>query len=658
MILFLVEDHELPLINVSARIGVGSIYEPAGKVGLASITGSVMRTGGSANKSGDDIEEELESIAASVETGIGASSGFASMSVLKENLDVGLAILADILINPAFPEDKIELEKVQQKAGISRRNDNIQQIASREFGKLIYGGESVYARHTEYETIDSITREDLVAFHKKYFHPNNTLLGVWGDFVVKDMVKKIENSFKNWKKAEFERPSTPTVNYNFDYSVNVIPKDDVNQSNIFIGHIGGLLNNPDYFAQRVMNQILSGSFASRLFSRIRSDQGLAYSVFGRYSANYDYPGQFYVGCLTKSETTVQAVRSLLHEVELMKTENVTDKELSLAKEGYLNKYVFNFDTKSEVVSRLMTYEYYGYPKDFLQQTKENIEKVTKEDVRRVANKYLQPDKVRILVVGNVEDFDEPLSVLGTVNEIDITIPTPKEEMPEATPESLAKGMEIFTKTVAACGGQKAYASVENYVVEGSVVISTPQGEMQATSTMTLVPPDKIQMVLNLPFGEMKQVLVGDKGWMVSPQGSRDMPKSQLDGIKGSLFRDWIVLFRLGEADGITSQYLGSGDVDGKAAEILLVKDQNDNTTKLYVDASTFKPLKQVYNGTTMMGSPAEFEEFYLEIKDVNGMLLPGKILVNTNGEKFMEMTYTSTKINQEIDPAIFQKIKE
>lgn len=655
MILFLVEDHELPLITVSARIGVGSIYEPVDKIGLASITGSVMRTGGSVNKSGDEIDEELESIAASVETGIGASSGFASMSVLKENLDTGLAILADILINPAFPDDKIDLEKVQQKAGIARRNDDVQQIAGREFNKLIYGVKSVYARHTEYETIDSITREDLVAFHKKYYHPNNTMLGIWGDFKANDMVKTIESVFKNWKRGEFQQANTPPVNYNFDYSVNVIPKDDVNQSNIFIGHIGGMLNNPDYFALRVMNQILSGSFASRLFSRVRSDQGLAYAVFGQYGANYDYPGQFYVGCMTKSETTIQAVRSLLHEVELMKTESVTDEELALAKESYFNKYVFNFDTKSEVVSRLMTYEYYGYPNDFLQQTKDNIEKVTKADVQRVAQKYLQPDKVRILVVGKVEDFDEPLSVLGTVNEIDITIPTPKEEMPEATSESLAKGMEIFSKTVSACGGRDAYASINNYTVDGSVVIVTPQGDMQATTSVTFVPPDKLQMVLKLPFGEMTQVLSGDKAWVVSPQGSMDMPNSQRDEMKGNLFRDWVILFRLTDADGMTAQYVGSGDVNGKNAEIIFIKDKDGNTTKLFVDAKTFKPLKQVYSGTTMTGSPAEFDEFYPEMSMVNGVLLPMKLLVNANGEKFMEMTFSEIKINQEVDPATFQK---
>ncbi|HEY4491252.1 MAG TPA: pitrilysin family protein, partial [Acidobacteriota bacterium] len=175
IILYVVEDHELPLINLSARIGVGSIDEPADKIGLADITGSVMRTGGTAQHSGDQIDEELESIAASVETGISLTSGFASMSVLKENIDTGLEILADILMNPAFPQDKIDLEKIEQQSVIARRNDNPGAVAGREFNKLIYGTESVYAWHPEYRTINAITREDLVAFHKKYFYPNNIM---------------------------------------------------------------------------------------------------------------------------------------------------------------------------------------------------------------------------------------------------------------------------------------------------------------------------------------------------------------------------------------------------------------------------------------------------------------------------------------------------
>ena len=422
MQVFLLEDHELPLVNLSALIRTGSVYEPADKIGLAAVTGTVMRTGGTTSKTGDQIDEQLEQIAASVETGIGLNAGGASMSVLKEDVDTGLSILADVLMNPAFREDKIELAKIVHRSSIARRNDFPFSIAFREYTKLIYGPESVYARHTEYATIDNITRDDLVAFHKKFFHPNNTTLAVWGDFDAGQMTKKIEEAFKAWDKADAKPAPVPQVKYEFRPTVNVIQKQDMNQSCICLGHIGGMMNDPDYFSLLVMNEILGGSFTSRLFKNVRSRMGLAYAVFGVYSADYDHPGVFYVGCQTKSKSTAQAIRAMSEEVRKITEAEVTDEELALAKESYLNSFVFNFDSKAEIVRRLMIYHYFGYPEDFLQKTKENVEKVTKADVLRVARKHLQPDKVQILAVGRPQDFDEPLSVFGQVREIDITIP--------------------------------------------------------------------------------------------------------------------------------------------------------------------------------------------------------------------------------------------
>ncbi|HUU16868.1 MAG TPA: pitrilysin family protein [Sedimentisphaerales bacterium] len=426
MQLFLLEDHELPLIRISARIRVGSIYEPADKIGLADITGTVMRTGGTTSKTGDEIDEQLEQIAASVETGIGPNSGYASMSVLKRDIDTGLAILADVLMHPEFREDKIQLAKILHRSSIARRNDNVRAIAGREFDKLIYGPDSVYARDTEYATIDSISRDDLVDFHKKFFCPNNMMLAVCGDFDTNEIMKKIEGAFEGWEKTDIPLPNVPEVQYEFRPTVNVVRKDDVNQSNIYLGHIGGLMSDPDYFALILMNRVLGSGFTSRLFKNIRSREGLAYSVFGNYSANFDYPGVFYVGCQTKSESTVYAIRAMVEEVRKMTESEVTDEELALARESYLNSFVFNFDTKGEIVNRLMTYEYFGYPADFLQKTKQNVEKVSKADVLRVAKAHLKPDMVQILAVGRPQDFDEPLSVLGPMREIDITIPVPQK----------------------------------------------------------------------------------------------------------------------------------------------------------------------------------------------------------------------------------------
>jgi len=653
MKLFLLEDHELPLITVSGWIRTGSIYEPADKIGLADITGTVMRTGGTAARTGDDIDEELERIAASVETGIGLSYGSASMSVLKEDLDTGLSILADVLMNPAFREDKIELAKVEHRSAIARRNDDPGNITAREFRKLIYGPENPYARHTEYATIDNITRDDLMAFHKRFYHPNNVMLGIWGDFDTQEMIDRIRKAFGGWEKADADVPSLPEITYDVRPTVNVVQKDDVNQTNIRMGHIGGMRSDPEYFALILMNRILGQGFTSRLFKNVRSRKGLAYVVYGNYLAYYSIPGVFYLGCQTKSERTVEAIRAIMEEVQRITESEVTDEELALAKDEYLNSFVFNFDTRGEIVDRLMPYEYFGYPSDFLEKTKANVEKVTKADILSAARERLHPDQLQILAVGRPQDFDESLSVLGAVREIDITIPVAREEAPEATTETILKGRELLNKAVDACGGAEAFAAIRNLVRTSDVTLTTPQGEMQIAATTTFLLPDKLHQVMVLPMGEMKQVVVENEGWMVTPQGTMDMPESQRQEAQASMFRDWVNLLRMSSTGALDVQYLGPGEVDGASAEVLSVTDERGNTVKLFLDVETFIPLKQVFTGMTMAG-PADVEEIYSDLRDVSGIKYP--FLTTSNAGDIRSVTaITDVKPNADIAPSIFER---
>ncbi len=658
IILYLVEDRRLPMINLSARIGVGAVNEPADKIGLAGITGSVMRTGGSASMSGDEIDETLEGLGAAVETSVGPVSGSAFMSVLKDNVDTVLPILADVLMNPAFPEDKIELEKVTARSTISRRNDDPTNMGFREFRKLIYGAESVYARHAEYATIDAITRDDLVAFHQAWFHPDNTMLGVWGDFDTDEMVKKISDVFGGWEKAGFERPELPGVDYTFDSSVNLIKKDDINQSTVVLGHIGGVMDNPDYFALRVMNDILSGGFSGRLFRNVRSEQGLAYAVFGIYSANYTYPGIFYVACMTKSETTAQAIRSLLHEVERMKTDEITEEELNLAKDSFLNSFVFNFDTRREIINRQMTYEYYGYPQDFLEKTKTEVEKVTVEDVKRVAREYLQPDKVRLIVVGNDQDFDEPLSAFGEVNEIDVTIALPAVEAPEATEDDVAMGRELLMRSAEAMGGIEALTAIQALRVAAEVTVIRPMGEMVIGVESLVAFPDKSKTTMQTPMGDIDMTIAGDKAWVVDPMGNtQPLPDQQRDAMREELWRNLVFLYNRMDAEGLMVQHTGQEEIEGRATEVLLITPPGLNPFRLYLNAETMLPYKKAGQSMSQQG-PVEAESTMSDYRDVGGIKLPFKESMKQNGNPSGESVTQTIEINPEIPADAFAAPEE
>jgi predicted Zn-dependent peptidase len=653
MRVYLLEDHTLPLVNLSARLAGGAYLEPASLVGLAGITGSVMRTGGTKSMTGDQIDEELESIGASVEAGIGAVSGSASAHALSEYSETVVRVLADVLRRPVFNQDKIDLAKTEERSSISRRNDDPFQINIREFKKLLYGAESPYARSTEYSTIDAIKRDDLVAFHRTFVHPNGTQLAVWGDFDKAAMTELIKKYFSDWEKGQIEIPKPPEVNYQFVPSVNYAEKTDVNQSNIFIGHIGGKIGDPDYAATEVMNSILGGAFGSRLFNEVRSRLGLAYAVSGTYTFDYDKPGFFYVFCSTKSGSTVQAIRECVEEIRKMQTDLPTPNEMKLAKDGYLNSFVFYFDTKDEVINRLMTYDYYGLPADYLQQIKAKIEKVTPEDVLAVAKLKLNPDALQIMVTGNGAEFDTSLSVLGSVNTIDITIPAPTEDAFSATDEEIAQGMEILHKAVEASGGAKNFQKIECVQTSAKITMTMAQGSMAADATSLVVFPDRSRQVVTLPFGEQVAVYVGGAGWTSMAGQQKAMSSGEAAEAAADLERDLVWVLKSASQPTYKVAFKGEEDfVDTKALRLDFLT-SGGSQFKLYVDPSTNLPVGMRYMGQTMAGI-SQVTERYRDHKKAAGIMVPGKIN-REGGGMTIDIEVVKADVNATYDTALFQK---
>ncbi len=656
VVLFLLEDHRLPLINARILVKTGSIFEPADKVGLAGITGEVLRTGGTISKTGEEIDEELENIAASVETSIGTNSGYATMSTLKEDVNKGLSILADILMNPAFREDKIDLAKVQARSLISRRNDEPIGIISREFDMLIYGKDSPYARIMEYDTINNIKQEDFFVFHKKYFYPNNCIMGVWGDFNKDKMVAKIEEVFKAWEKADISLPSWPAVNEDIPPSVNYIEKQDLTQSYISLGHLGIKTSNPDYFALQVMNYILiQGGFTSRLMKKIRSDMGLTYGIFGGVDDQYNYPGVFSIGTFTKSKSTSKAISSIIDEIKLFKDKGVTEEELKIAKDSYFNKFVFNFDTKGEIVARKMVYEYFGLPLDFLEHARDKIEKVMVADVNSVAKKYLHPEKSVILVVGKEKDFDQPLSTFGDVNKIDITIKEPTAEaptIPPATPESIKQARDIMIKAADTMGGLETFKNLKNLIITYDSTINTPQGEIAFGGKIYIIYPDKVRIEMNTPMGQIVQIINEEEAWVETPQGIQDVPVKEA---KQDIFRDQIMILKNLDNEAVTFQYLGKENFQGKDAHSIYIFDQEENKLRLYIDASSFDMLGMKYIGSLLMSPPSELEIVYSDFKETENIRYPTKEITLHEGKPAMSVTVSEIKINPEINEELFIK---
>lgn len=426
LVIFLQEDHELPMINGTIRIRGGRRDVPADKTGLEEVYAEVWRTGGTKEKTGDELDDFLETRAAGVEASPIGDSTSLSWSSLKEDFDPVLLVVLDLLQHPEFRQEKIDLAKQQIASFISRRNDDINQIAQRESTRLAYGRDNPYARIAEYSTISAISRDDLLNWHKRTVAPNNMILGIAGDFDPTIMEGKLREAFGKLPKGEpFAKSEIPLQEPT--PGIYLIEKDDVNQSTIEMVGLGIERRNPDYYAVEVVNDLFGGGFSSRLFVNIRTKLGLAYGVGGGIGAAYDHPGilRFSVG--TKSGTTAAALEALRKQMDELVQKGVKDEEVRKAKDSILNSFIFSFDSKQKVLAERMAYEFYGYPTDTLERYRAGIEKVTVADVDRVARKYIHPEKLAVLVVGNAKDFDKELSTFGKVTPVDISIPqaTPK-----------------------------------------------------------------------------------------------------------------------------------------------------------------------------------------------------------------------------------------
>jgi zinc protease len=423
LVIFLQEDHELPFINGNILIRGGSRDEPAAKVGLTSLYGETWRTSGTPTIDGDKLDDKLEAKAASIETSAGAASTSIAWSSLKGDFDTVFADTVDLLLHPSFKADKLQLAKGQMETGISRRNDDAAGIAYREAIKLAYGANNPYTRQPEYATADSITLDDLKTWHYKTVIPANMIVSVSGDFDGAAMEAKLRKAFEPLPRG----PRFESVKATFTdpkSTVNFIEKSDVNQSNVLIVGLGTERSNPDYYALSVMNEIFSGGFDSRVVQNVRTKLGLAYSVDGSFTANYDHPGIFYVAAATKSASTVPATKAMLEEINRLKTDPPTAAELAKAKDQLLNSFIFHYDSPDKTLNEQVILAFYNYPADTLEKYKAGIEKVTAADISRVANKYIDTSKLAILVVGNQSEIVPKVDTLGKVTPIDITIPPP------------------------------------------------------------------------------------------------------------------------------------------------------------------------------------------------------------------------------------------
>ena len=411
MKLYLKEDHELPLIELSLLVEGGSIFDPPEKTGLSQFFSQAMSTGGTKKQTPAELETELEAMAA-ILTISSSSYGYEiELSLNQKDLHRGIEILADLLRQPRFDTERVELVRTQMLEGLQRKNDDPGSVANRLLADAVYP-EHPFGAYPTAEVVSGFSREDLLALHQRYFQPQNFWLAVSGDVQQADLVALLEQQFGDWRSKNESRRELPQLPATATGKVLLVDKD-IPQTTILMGHPGVSKDNPDVSALQVANYILGGGgFNSRMMREVRSNRGLAYSVYSYFRIGRQLPEMFVAASETKSASTVEVVSLMLQLIEQIRDEPVSDAELDLAKKSLINSFVFAFSDSHSVVSRKVRLDYYDYPDDYLETYRQKIAAVTIADVQRVAQQYLLPEKLQIVLVGDSQQYVDAISDLG------------------------------------------------------------------------------------------------------------------------------------------------------------------------------------------------------------------------------------------------------
>ncbi len=402
--LYLLEDRELPLIQMTGMIGVGNINDSDDKTGQGELFAALLSEGGAGERGASAFEEYLESLAINLSTDIDPYSTTLRLSLLSEDLDAGLQILDDLLRRPRFDPKRLELAKRQMIEAIRRQNDNPQSIAQRAFNANVYGNHP-FGRTPAIATVEQVEREDLVDFHRTHFTPENLYLAISGDFDRAELEQKIRVLLADWDQGSPMPVKIPDLTESPKPAILVAEKE-IPQTTVMIGSVGISKDDPDLLTVQVMNAILGGSgFNSRLMREIRSNRGLAYSVYSYYAIGRRLPGSFVASGETKNETAMLMVSLMLEEIEKIRTELVSEEELELAKESRINSFVFAFTDSHDVLTQQLRLDFFDYPPGYLQTYREKITAISREDILRVAQKHLHPEEMVIVLVGQPDQYE-------------------------------------------------------------------------------------------------------------------------------------------------------------------------------------------------------------------------------------------------------------
>jgi zinc protease len=663
LVVHVFEDHDLPSVYFRLLVKTGASSETADKAGLAALTAEVMRKG-TTTLSAQQLAEKVDFVGAQLEVSADRDFSQAVAQARSQDSDLVLGLLADVVEHPTFVADEVGRAKSQTQAAILQSRDNPGTIADEHFEALVHGAHA-YARPVsgDEKSVGGLTRDDLIAFHRAYWRPNNAVLAVAGDVRAESVFAAVEKAFGGWERADVPaRPKVASPELN-GTRVRLVDKPDLTQSQVHIGYVGLPRTTADYFPVQLMNYILGGGgFASRLTAEVRAKQGLTYDIGTSFAYGVD-PGTFEIETFTKNASVKQAIDATFAVVRQYRDLGPTADELAKAKSFYLGAFPFLFESPGDVARQWLVAEFYGLGDDYFDKYRERVRAVTVDDVKRVAQKYLHTEPVVIVVAGRGDSVQAQLAAFGPVENKDFVSPTgaipdvapaaPSLSAPQS-PESRARAAVAVAKAVKAHGGLPALAAVRDWHTQGNLSINIGPGNLEGQFSETVQLPAKRRMEMAVMGQTMVQVMDGDSAW--ASAGGRQVPVTadQLAAMKLGAYANPVRLLTALSDAKADIRYAGTDTAFGKTAEIVEWITPEGRAVRVFIEAASGLLVLLEQTELSPLGTGwVPVRRVYQDYRQAGKVRFPFQTTVYANGEFAAQQSLSEVKWNPGAPPALF-----
>lgn len=640
--ILVVERHGHPTVSLGAFVRAGSAWDLPGKEGAASLTASAA-VRGTPTWTPDSIDEAVDFVGGSLTASCDLDGATLTAKFLSKDFDLGLEMLTDSLRSASFPEKEVERLRGMAFGGIKAAKDQPSDVARKEFERIVYDGHPYgHASDGTELSIGAIERDDLVNLHRNLYAPNFTTVAVVGDVSAEEVVAKLTKALGDWEPKEGPPGMASEVKPGDGIRLRIVDKP-LEQATLVVGHRAVPRSHPDYYALKLMNDVLGGGgLYNRLANDIRDKNGLAYSV-GSAFRHRAQAGTFHVELQTKVASARQALALVLEHLTRIREEGVTEDELEESRSYFLGSFPLAFETNAELVTQLLTIEAHGLGVEYLSEYAEKMKAITKADVDRVAKEHLRPEELVLVMVGDRAKANLEVAGLGKVTEVEEAKTTIPQVQPE--PEAVAE----VERAIEAQGGA-ALVGMKDLTVDADATLSSPMGQMQAKITLRIKRPDKMLADVAMGALKIKQGFDGVKFWVEAMGTVQEVQGGDAINVGGVGLLCPLVEMK---EKGTSFTTRREGEFEGKPAVLVDAHKDDGTVLTLYLDAETHLLVKSEGVQVTPQGK-AKVETFFRDYKPYDAITVPSHVEGLTDGKKSQEFKVADVKLDTGLEDKIFE----